>query len=152
MTSDQARRSAVPADGGSDAGPARDTVRVWDRWVDRFAGSDPGLNRLRIALQSVLTITVILAAEWLLVHFTHALQIRARGARLPAAQAAQVAAANHGSLVIAMLIGAIVGLLASFGIVDKTARDQLVTTLFLPVPMLAALVLGIVLARVSWIS
>jgi hypothetical protein len=28
-------------------------VRVWDRWVDRFAGSDPGLNRFRMALQSV---------------------------------------------------------------------------------------------------
>jgi hypothetical protein len=36
-------------------------------------------------------------------------------------------------------------LLASFGIMDKTARDQLVTTLFLPVPMLAALALGIAL-------
>jgi hypothetical protein len=93
----------------------------------------------------VLTIAVSLAAEWLFAHFTHALQIQAHGARLPAVQAAQVALANHGSLVIAMLIGAIVGLLASFGIVDKTARDQLVTTLLLPVPMIAALVLGIAL-------
>jgi uncharacterized membrane protein YccC len=145
MTRDQARRPAVPADGGSDAGPARAAVRAWDGWVDRFAGSDPGLNRFRMALQSLLTIAVILEAEWLFVRFTHALQIQARGAGRPAAQVAQLALANHGSLVIAMLIGAIAGLLASFGIADNTARDQLVTTLFLPVPMLAALALGIAL-------
>src|SRR5580704_5645539 len=56
--------------------------------IDRFLGSDPGLNRLRIALMSVLTIGLILEAEWLLVHFTGALQIRATpGAALPPAQA-----------------------------------------------------------------
>jgi hypothetical protein len=36
-----------------------------------------------MALQSVLRIAVMLAAEWLFVHFMHALQIQARGARLP---------------------------------------------------------------------
>jgi len=70
-------------------------VTTWDRWIDHFAGSDPGLNRFRMAAESVLTIGVILAAEWLFVHFTHALQIQAHGAGLPAAQAAEVAAANH---------------------------------------------------------
>jgi uncharacterized membrane protein YgaE (UPF0421/DUF939 family) len=128
-----------------DAPPPISPVRVWDRWVDHFVGSDPGLNRFRMALQSVLTIAVILEAEWLFVHFTHALQIQTHGARLPAAQAAQVAGANHALLVIAMLVGAIVGMLSSFGVMDKTARGQLVTTLFLPVPMIAALVLGITL-------
>jgi uncharacterized membrane protein YgaE (UPF0421/DUF939 family) len=145
MTGDQASPQPVPAAGGSAAALASAAVRIWDRWVDRVAGSDPGLNRFRMALQSVLTIAVILEAEWLFVHFTHALQIQANSARLPAGQAAQVALANHGLLVMAMLIGAIVGLLASFGIADKTAQDQLVTTLFLPVPMIAALALGIAL-------
>jgi uncharacterized membrane protein YgaE (UPF0421/DUF939 family) len=123
---------------------ARAPVRAWDRWADRFVGSDPGLNRLRAAVQSVLTIGIILAAEWLFVHFTHALQMT-HGAGLPAAQAAEVAAANHGYLVIALLIGAIVGMLSSFGVMDSTARGQLVTSLFLPVPMIAGLVLGITL-------
>jgi hypothetical protein len=63
MTGDQARRLPVPAADASDAALARVPVRVWDRWVDRFGGSDPGLNRFRFALQSVLTIAVILAAE-----------------------------------------------------------------------------------------
>jgi uncharacterized membrane protein YgaE (UPF0421/DUF939 family) len=135
-------RSPLPVASPSDAASAGAAARFWDRWVDRFAGSDPGLNRFRMALQSVLTVAVILEAESLFVHFTHALQIQAHGA-LPAVQAATVAAANHGFLVIAMLIGALVGLLASFGVMDKTARGQLATSLFLPIPMIAALALGI---------
>jgi uncharacterized membrane protein YccC len=90
----------------------------------------------------VLTIALILEGEWLFVHFTHALQIPAHRATLPAAQAA---AANHGSLVIAMLIGALVGLLFVSEVTDKTTRGQLVTTLLLPGPMIAGLVLGITL-------
>jgi uncharacterized membrane protein YccC len=121
-------------------------VSLRARWADRISGSDPGLNRLRMALQSVLTIAVILAAERLFVSLTHAMQIRvpaALAARLPAPQAAQIAMANHDFLVIAMLLGAIIGMMSSFGVMDQTARGQLVTMLFLPVPMIATLALGI---------
>jgi uncharacterized membrane protein YgaE (UPF0421/DUF939 family) len=123
---------------------AHTPVRAWDRWIDHVAGSDPGLNRLRMALQIVLTIGAILAAEWVFVHFTHALQIQVNGAGLPAA-AAEVAAANHAYLVIAMLIGALIGMMSSFGVMDSTARGQLVSMLFLPFPMIAGMVLGITL-------
>jgi uncharacterized membrane protein YccC len=122
-------------------------VRVWDRWVDRLVGSDPGLNRFRAALQAVLTVGLILAAEALFVHFTRALQTQARGAALPAAKAAEVAAANHAFLVIAIVLGAVVGILSSFGVADTTARGQLISELFLPVPMIGALALGIALGR-----
>jgi len=113
--------------------------------MDRFAGSDPGLNRFRTALASVLTIAVILAAEALFVRFTHALQIQTHGARLPAATAAEEAVANHEYLVIALLLGAVVGMMSCFGVMDTTARGQLVSLLFLPVPLVAALSLGIAL-------
>jgi uncharacterized membrane protein YccC len=113
-------------------------------WVDHFLGSDPGLNRLRSALMSVLTIGVILEAEWLFVHFTHALQaqVPARAAA-PAATVAAATAANHEYLVIVMLLGAIIGMISAFGVFDPLAKDQLVTTLLLPVPMVPALALGI---------
>jgi uncharacterized membrane protein YgaE (UPF0421/DUF939 family) len=124
--------------------PAVAAVSVRDRWADRFAGSDPGLNRFRMALRSVLTIGVILAAERLFVDLTHALQIQP-GAKLTAAQAAGVAAANHETLVIAMLLGAIIGMLSSFAVMDPTARGQLVSMLFLPVVMVPALALGVAL-------
>ena len=127
------------------AAPTSAPGRGWDRWVDRFAGSDPGLNRFRMALQIVLTAAVVLGAEGLFVHVTQALQIQTHGARLPAATAAKVAAANHAHLVIAMALGLVIGIYSRFGVVDKTARAQLVTTLILPVPMIGGLALGVAL-------
>ena len=97
-----------------------------------------------MALRSVLTIGAILAAERLFVSLTHALQIQP-GAKLTAAQTARVAAANHETLVIAMLLGAIIGMLSSFGVMDPAARGQLVSMLFLPVVMVPALALGVAL-------
>jgi uncharacterized membrane protein YgaE (UPF0421/DUF939 family) len=111
--------------------------------VDRFLGSDPGLNRLLSALQCVVTIAAALGAGWLFVSLTHALQVQTHGAVLPAAQAAGVAAANHEFLVIGLLLAALTGMMASFGVLDKTAKGQLATLLFLPVPMIATLALGL---------
>jgi uncharacterized membrane protein YgaE (UPF0421/DUF939 family) len=93
---------------------------------------------------TVLTIAAILEAEWIFVHVTHALQIQAHGT-LPAVQAAKVSAANHEYLVILMLVGAILGMISAFGVMDSTARGQLITMVFLPVPMVAALTTGIAL-------
>jgi hypothetical protein len=42
-----------------------------------------------------------------------------------------------------MLLGAIVGMNVSFGVTDPTARGQLVTMLFFPIPLVAALAFGI---------
>ena len=127
--------------------PARVRERIRERvrttWVDRFAGSDPGLNRFRLALQTLVGIGVTLEAELLFVRFTHALQIQTHGAALPAAEAARVAGANHVTLVVAMLLGAIVGMMSSFGVMDPTARGQLVTMLFFPIPMVAGVAFGI---------
>ena len=133
--------SAAPAD----VFPGDRASSIRRRWVDRFVGSDPGLNRFRNALQSVLTIAAALLVEWLFVRFTHALLIEPHGAALPAAEAARAAAANHGLTVIAMLLGAIIGLISTFGVMDATARGQLVTMLLMPVPFVAALSFGLAL-------
>jgi uncharacterized membrane protein YccC len=114
-------------------------------WIDRFLGSDPGLNRFRSAFLSVLTIAAILEAEWLFVHFTHALQRSTGSAALPAGETAKLALANHDDLVIMMVLGAIIGLISAFGVIDPGAKGQLITTLFLPFPMIPALALGITL-------
>ena len=135
--------ASVRAPAGLVPPPPRARERFRSTWVDRFLGSDPGLNRFRLALQSLVSIGVILEAELLFVRFTHALQIQTHGATLPAAEAAKVAGANHGTLVVAMLLGAIVGMNVSFGVTDPTARGQLVTMLFFPIPLVAALAFGI---------
>jgi len=118
----------------------RPEIVSWrERWFDRFLGSDPGLNRLRLALRTIVTIGAILVTEWLFVHVTHALQLPTN-AGLPAAQ---VTTANHEFLIIAMMAGAMIGMMSSFGVNDKTAKGQLLTMLLLPCAMIPALAFGL---------
>ncbi|WP_261568402.1 FUSC family protein [Frankia gtarii] len=134
------------------ATPARAAERFRRGWVDRFLGSDPGLNRFRMALHCVVTIALILLVEYLFVRATHAMQVQTHGASLPAAKAAEVATINHYMQVIAMMVGALIGLISVFGVADPTPRGQLVTMLLLPVPMIPMLVLGISIADHRTIS
>jgi hypothetical protein len=131
---------------GAEAFAERDTRRAaWRAWrdetVDHLAGSDPGLNRLRTALQAVTCIGGAILAEYVFVKATGALQATA-GA--PSAAAA-VAASNHDLLVIAMLLGAMVGLITSTSVTDTTASRQLVSALIVPVPVFGALAFGLAL-------
>jgi len=100
------------------------------------------LNRLRSAALAVITIGLILAAEALFVRLTQALQVPV-GAALPAAEAARAASADHEGLVVMMMMGALVGLNSAFGVNDPKAKGQLVTMLLLPVPLVAALAVGL---------
>jgi uncharacterized membrane protein YccC len=127
------------------SGPER-TNRSAMEWMDRFAGSDPGLNRFRMALQCVLSIAAAIGGGWLFVHFTHALQTETHGAALSAAQAATVAAGNHEFLVIGELLGALVAMLSTFGVSESDVRGQLISSLYAPIPMIGALALGLYVA------
>jgi hypothetical protein len=120
----------------------RTSAPIRSRWVDLFLSSDPGLARLRHAIQSVLTIALLLEAERLFVQITGAMQIRT-GAGASTAKVAEVTVANHDLLAIAMLLGAIVGLISSVGVNDATGKGQLITLLILPVPITSGLALGI---------
>jgi uncharacterized membrane protein YgaE (UPF0421/DUF939 family) len=109
-------------------------------WLD---ATDPGQLRLRMATEIVLAIGVVLAAEYLFVRVTGALQVPIP-ATAPAATAAGLWALNHALLVIAMMLGAILAMIAGFGVgMFTTARDQLITIAFLPLPMLALLAIGL---------
>jgi hypothetical protein len=112
-----------------------------------LVGPDPGLNRLRTVLCAVLTIAGAIGAEWLFVHFTGALQRPTPPAAAGAAAAARVVAANHAVLIFAMVLGGIVGLTAAISVQDTQRRDQVVSILVLPVPMIAVLALSLAVAR-----
>ena len=112
-----------------------------------LAGPDPGLNRLRTVLGATLTIAGAIGAEWLFVHLTGALQQPAPPAAAGAAGAARVAAANHGVLIFAMVLGGVIGLTAAISVQDTRPRDQVVSMLVLPLPMIAALALSLAVAR-----
>src|ERR1700691_6736179 len=67
----------------------------WTKLLDRLLGSDPGLIRLRSALMVALTVGAIIPAEWVFVHFTHALQSQGLEANTSATATAEMATANH---------------------------------------------------------
>ncbi|HSZ42539.1 MAG TPA: FUSC family protein [Trebonia sp.] len=112
-------------------------------WLDWLAGTDPGLMRLRLATEVVCTIGVILAAEWGFVRATGALLLPVP-AGAPAGMVVELASANHALTVIAMLPAAIMAMMTGSAMpMEAGARSQLVTCLFLPVPLLATLALGV---------
>jgi uncharacterized membrane protein YccC len=131
----------VTAHRAEHAAPA--PLHGWRAWLDWLAGSDPGLMRLQLAGEVTVSIGIVVAAEWGFVRATGALQAPVPSGA-PAAVAAQVWAVNHTMTVIAMMFGAIVAMLGGFAASMYTdARGKLVTYLFIPVPMIAALALGL---------
>lgn len=124
--------------------PLRLLGSAWASWTDRVAGSDPGFNRLVLASRGALTISLALAGEWVFVRGTGALQV----AVPPHPTAAQVASAtlqHHDVLVVAMLLGGLVGLMTAMNVSDRTLVGQVVTLTYIPAAMIGALAIGLAL-------
>ncbi|HEY6501181.1 MAG TPA: FUSC family protein [Streptosporangiaceae bacterium] len=135
------QRRNTPTYAGKHAPPTRGGRAALD-WLD---STDPGLMRLRLAAEIVVTIGVVLAAEWLFVRATGALQTPIP-AGAPAKLAVPLWAMNHALMVIAMMLGAMLAMTSGFGVsMMGTARSQLVTLAFLPLPLLATLAGGLAL-------
>src|SRR6202522_3977954 len=83
----------------------------WLGWLD---STDPGLMRLRMATEVVVAIGVVVAAEWVFIRATGALQTPIP-AHAPAAVAAELWTLNHALLVIGIMLGAILGMISGFG-------------------------------------
>src|SRR3954453_19431907 len=119
--------------------PRARSLRAYVRdGVDRLAGADPGLTQLRTGLQSGLGIAVAVGLAYLFVRLTGALQLPATAAPAPV-----VAAYDHALLIVSMLLAGMVAMMAGFMVSDHTARGQLVSSLLLAVPMLAAMAAGL---------
>ncbi|MBO0810832.1 MAG: FUSC family protein [Microlunatus sp.] len=109
----------------SAAQPTRQ-IRPPYEWWERFVASDPGLTRLRTAGQAVATIAAAMLAEYLLL----------RGSGQPQA-----------AVVLAMMIGAVVGMLSTFiGPMFQRPLTLLASLALVPVPMVAGMALGLALA------
>jgi len=101
------------------------------------------MMRLRMAADIVVSIGVVLAVEYLFVRTTGALQTPAPAGAAKAA-VTQIQTVNHALMVIAMMLGAILAMISGFGAsMMPTARAQLGTLLFLPLPLLATLAMGL---------
>lgn len=143
----------VDEHGGSSAVPGpRVGASAVPAWFDRFLASDPGLNRLRLALQAVATIGLAMAVEWIFVRATGAMELDAP-AGLPAAQAAAIEAQHHAVTVIGVMLGAVVGMISSFtGGMFPDVKAQLGGFVLMPVLMVAGLAMGLSLAPYRTLS
>src|ERR1700722_2525604 len=133
------RSDALPQDDR----PAPQRKSRWRTWLDWLDSTDPGLMRLQMATEVVGAVGIVGAAEWVFVRATGALQTPIP-AHAPAAVAAELWTLNHALLVIGIMLGAILAMISAFGIsMSSPARTQLVTLLFLPLPLLAMLAVGL---------
>ena len=140
MTADSMQRADARP---SDHRPALRSKNRWRALLDWLDSTDPGLMRLRMATEVVVAIGIVVAAEWVFVRATGALQTPIP-AHAPAALAAELWTLNHALLVIGVMLGAILAMISGFGIsMYASARSQLITLLFLPLPLLAMLAVGL---------
>jgi uncharacterized membrane protein YccC len=117
-------------------------MQAWLRGAaNQLFGVDPGLNQLRTALAAVMGVGAALGLCYLFVELTGALQLPAGSAPAPV-----LAAANHATLLISMLLAGVVAMMSTFVVQDHTVRDQVLSSLLLPVVVLAVLTLALVIA------
>ena len=135
-----ARDPGLSDDALIERAPQRSIRRWFRQVVDRLAGADPGLSQLRTSGQAILGIVIAVALVYVFVRLTGALQLP-DGAGPPAV----VKATNHALLIVSMLVGGIVAMMAGFTVNDPSPRQQLLSTLILPFPMLGAIAAGLAL-------
>jgi len=101
MTTDVApERSAARTPGAGRA----ETLRTLG---DRLVASDPGLNRLRMAVKALVAVASTLAVEWVFV------------------------AVTGQTVLIAVMIGAVVAMMGSMALNDATVAGKAVTAVFI---------------------
>ncbi|KAA5824950.1 FUSC family protein [Saccharopolyspora hirsuta] len=94
---------------------------MWSEWWNRFLASDPAMRRLRTATRVVLAVALTIAAVLPVLAWW--------GQPLPLA-----------------MIGAVVAINSSLGVNDPERRQQQITTLLMPLPVTAALLLAMLTA------
>src|SRR3982750_1519517 len=130
--------------------PGSRTLRAYLRdAVDRLAGADPGMTQVRTPLPRGLGIGsgVGVGRVYLFVRGPGARQLAPTAGPAPL-----VAAHNHALLIVSMLLAGMVAMMAGFMVRDRTAPGQLMSSLLLPVPMLAAMVAGLAVGAYHLLS
>ncbi len=111
---------------------------------DLLTAADPGLNRFFAAVQVMTGIGGTIAVVFGFMQLTQVLWIHPPGGRaLSAAQLTLIAAQHHGVTLLAMLLGGVIALLAMIAVTDPQPREQALTMLLMPIPLLATIALSI---------
>ena len=129
-------------------GPRAGSIRAYLRdGVDQLAGADPAFTQLRLALQAVLSMALGVGLAYLFVRTTGALQMPDA-----AGPPAVVRAGDHALLVVALLVTGIVAFTAGSSVTDATARGQILSSLVLPLPLLASMAVGLAIGSYRLVS
>ncbi|MCF8587652.1 FUSC family protein [Gordonia liuliyuniae] len=132
--------SHTPAASAPRTAERRTRQRV-DEWLNRFVASDPGLTRLRTAVQTVVSVAAVIGAEWIFVQFAHPLMV--------SGDSAAVAAENRAAGVMGMMVV----MVSNFaGPMFTTVRDGVVGLALLPCAMFVGVVAGLALADVRVVA
>lgn len=110
-------------------------ARLQSAW-DLFIASDPGLSRLIGALQAGLAIGVGIAAQYGFAQLAHPLWSGGPGA----------VTQHQGVTLLAMLLGGILAMISAIAVSETTPREQAITLLGAPAPMLATMAGAIALS------
>ena len=123
------------------------------QWWDFVVAADPGLTRLTLALQAGLSVGVIIAVQYGFAQLLHPLWMSApAGAHLTAAQTTALDAQHHGVTLLLMVVGGIFSMISTVAVSDVKPRDQAITLLGGPVPLLGTMAGAIALASHHWIG
>jgi uncharacterized membrane protein YccC len=126
-----------------EARPAREVLR--SRAKDLLLATDPGFNRLVQAGQVVAAIAITIGIVYLFEQLTHTLWIEVP-AGSPPAVAGELALQHRGITLLAMMLGGIIAMLGSFAVMETKPREQALTMVLMPLPMLATMALSLAVA------
>ncbi|OLO25823.1 hypothetical protein PZ61_0235925 [Streptomyces sp. MNU77] len=121
-------------------------LRRFGHWV---TGADPGLGRLLTGLRVFVGMGVSMLSMYAFIEVTGVLQDAVPPHASPAARAL-LEAQHYQATVLAVTLGALVGLLCATQVPEEKPSGSLVTVLLIPVPALVTLWLSIKLAHHHW--
>ncbi|MGH3797808.1 MAG: FUSC family protein [Pseudonocardiaceae bacterium] len=97
-------------------------------WADRWAAVDPGLNRLTSAMRAMVGVGSGLGVEYLFAQLTSQ------------------------AVLVPMLLGAVLAMMAAFGVTDATRAGKAITLLCLPLFMIVGMLAALAVDRVRLAS
>lgn len=110
--------------------------------MDSVLSSDPAFNRLWSTSISIISMGLAMLAEWILVNSTGALGTRV----LSNSNHAQIIL-HHEVLILAMLVGGLLGLTLGFSFDESDIRGTVIATLIPAAPLLATALLALLLGN-----
>lgn len=111
-------------------------------WIDNITSSDPAFNRLWSTCVSIASMGLAMLAEWILVTTTGAL-----GSKISRNSNQAQIALHHEVLILALLVGGMLGLLLGFSFDESDIKGTFIASLIPAAPLLATALLALLLGN-----